>query len=455
MPSSPEQNQETEFQEIKQLDEIKSIVDDTLAYAKKLGASSAEASMSKVQGIAVSTRLNEVENIEFTNDGGLGIVVYVGNKKGSASTADLSASALKLAVTKAIEIAKYTSEDENTGLADKDLIATDFPDLDLYHPQALDVEQGIQQALACEEAGLSYSSDIVNSDGASFNANLGIKVYGNSHGINAGYPSSRYSLSCVLIGQKDEDMQRDYAYTVSRKYAELDSPEHVGIESAKQTLSRLGAQKMSTTKAPVIFHRDIASGFFGHLISAISGGSLYRKASFLLDSKGEQIFPDWLHIHERPYLKQGLASSSFDNEGVQTKDLDIIQNGVLQDYLLTSYSGRKLGMRSNGHAGGIHNCIVSDTGHSDDALLKTMGTGLLVTELMGQGVNIVNGDYSRGAAGFWVENGEIQHPVHEITIAGNLREMFKNIIAIGAQREVRGALQTGSILVDNMQIAGA
>ncbi|MDT0596084.1 metalloprotease PmbA [Glaciecola petra] len=455
MSSTDDKEQQLDQQKQQQLNDIKNVVDDTLKYAKQLGATAAEASMSKVQGIAVSTRLKEVENIEFTNDGGLGIVVFVGNKKGSASTADLSPEALKLTVSKAIEIAKYTSDDECAGIADKDLIATEFPDLDLYHPQALDVEQGIEQALACESAGLDYSSSIINSDGASYNANIGMKVYGNSHGINAGYPSTRYSLSCVLIGEKEDDMQRDYAYTVSRLPNMLDTPKQVGIDAAKQTISRLGAQKMSTTKAPVIFHRDIASGIFGHLIGAISGGSLYRKSSFLLDCKGQQLFPEWLSIMERPYIKQGLASSSFDNEGVQTKDLDIIENGVLQHYLLTSYSGRKLGLRSNGHAGGIHNCLVTDTGQSDSELLATMGTGLLVTEIMGQGVNIVNGDYSRGAAGFWVENGKIKYPVHEITIAGNLRDMFKNIVAIGKQKETRGALQTGSILIENMQIAGS
>ena len=437
-----------------QLSEIQNIVDDTLKFAKQHGATAAETSMSKVQGISVGTRLKEVETLEFTNDGGLGIVVYVGNKKGSASTADLSKEALQLAVTKALEIAKYTNEDECAGVADKDLIATEFPNLDLYHPQPLDAEYALEQALKCETAGLAYSDAIVNSDGAGYNANIGIKVYANTNGINAGYPSSRYSLSCVLIGQKDGDMQRDYAYTVSRDASKLDSAEHVGIEAAKLTLSRLGAQKMATCKVPVIFHRDIASGFFGHLINAISGGSLYRKSSFLLDCLGEKIFPDWLTISELPYLKQGLASSSFDNEGVQTQDMEIIKDGQLAHYLLTSYSARKLGMRTNGHAGGIHNCIVSHTGHSDQALLKEMGTGLLVTELMGQGVNIVNGDYSRGAAGFWVENGVIQYPVHEITVAGNLQDMFKNIVAIGEEREVRGALQTGSILISEMQIAG-
>lgn len=437
-----------------QLSQIQSVVDDTLNFAKKLGATAAEASMSKVQGISVSTRLKEIETLEFTNDGGLGIVVYVGNKKGSASSADLSEASLKLAVTKAIEIAKYTSEDEFSGLAEKELIATKFPDLELYYPQQLEADYGFEKALACEQAGLEHSDLITNSDGASYNANVGVKVYGNTHGINAGYPLSRTSLSCVLIGEKDEQMQRDYAYSVARNPAKLDSPELIGVRAAEQTIASLGARKIATTRTPVLFHRDIASGLFGHLVSAISGGSLYRKSSFLLDALGEQIFPDWLSIQERPYIKGGLASSSFDSEGVQTRDIDIIDKGVLAHYLLTSYSARKLGTVSNGHAGGIHNCLVSSTGENDQQLLEKMGTGLLVTELMGQGVNIVNGNYSRGASGFWIENGVIQFPVQEITIAGNLKDMFRNIVAIGAEKETRGALQTGSVLIDDMQVAG-
>lgn len=437
-----------------QLSEIQTIVEDTLKLAKKLGASAAEASMSKVQGISVTSRMQEVETIEFTNDGGLAVCVFVGNKKGSASTADLSPQALKLTVEKAVEIAKYTSEDKCSGIADADMIATDIPDLDLYHPQELDAEFALAKSLEAEKAGLETDSLIVNSDGASYNANLGVRVYGNTNGINAGYPSSRYSLSCVLIAQKDGDMQRDYAYTVSREANKLKSAQVIGKQAASQTVSRLGARKIQTAKVPVIFHRDIASSLFGHFISAVSGGSLYRKSSFLLDSIHTQIFPDWLSIQERPHLKRGLASSPFDNEGVRTKDMDIISNGTLEHYLLTSYSSRKLGLKTNGHAGGIHNCLVTDTGHSDEDLLREMGTGLIVTELMGQGVNIVNGDYSRGAAGFWVENGEIKYPVHEITIAGNLRDMFMNIVAIGKEREVRGALQTGSVLLRELQVAG-
>ena len=437
-----------------QLDEIKNKVADALKLAVAKGATGAEASMSRVEGIAVSARLGEVENVEFTNDGGLGISVYVGQRKGSASTADLSQEALRTAVEKAVEIAKYTSEDPCAGLADKELIAEEIPDCDLYHPIELDTEKGLALALETEQHALQFDERITNSDGASYNANLGLRVYGNTHGLIAGFPSSRYSLSCVTIGEQDGDMQRDYSYSVDRKFDQLADPKTIGEEAASFTVNRLGARKIDTAEVPIIFHRDIASGLFGHFVSAISGGSLYRQSSFLLDSKGQQLFPEWLNIQERPHLRAGLASSPFDHEGVATTDADIIVDGVLQDYLLTSYSARKLGMVSNGHAGGIHNWLVSHTGESDQALLAKMGTGLLVTELMGQGVNVVTGDYSRGAAGFWVENGVIQYPVHEVTIAGSLREIFSSIVAIGAEQERRGAISTGSVLIEKMSIAG-
>jgi PmbA protein len=439
----------------KQLAEIQNVVDDALRLAIQKGATAAEASMSKVQGIAVSSRLKEVETVEFTNDGGLGIAVFVGKRKGSASTTDLSLAALRLTVEKAVEIAKYTSEDDCTGIADKEFIATEILDLDLYHPIELDTEAGIKLAIEAETAGMDFDSKIINSDGASYNANLGVRVYGNTHGINAGYASSRYNLSCVLIAQDGKDMQRNYSYTMNREAHLLDSAYKVGVDAAKETLSRLGARKIKTGKVPVLFHRDIASGIFGHFVSAISGGSLFRQSSFLLDSLGTKVFPDWLTINEKPHLLKGLASSPFDNEGVRTQDMTIVESGVLQHYLLTSYSARKMKMQTNGHAGGIHNWLLSSTGESDKELLEKMGTGLIVTELMGQGVNIVNGDYSRGAAGFWVENGIIQYPVHEITIAGNLKDMFQNIVAIGAETEHRGSIQTGSILIESMQVAGS
>jgi PmbA protein len=437
-----------------QLAEIQSIVEDVLKLAKVKGATQAEASMSKVEGIAVSSRLKEVETVEFTNDGGLGITVYHGKKKGSASTADLSPQALKLTVEKAIGIAKYTGDDDCSGLAEKELMAFDFPDLDLFHPVELDTEYAIQQVIAAETSALNVDPRITNSDGASYNANLGTKVYGNSHGLIAGYNSSRYSMSCVVIGEQNGEMQRDYSYSLGREVGMLASPEQLGLEAAQVTLARLGARKVKTCKVPVLFDREIAAGLFGHFISAISGGNLYRESSFLLDQLGKQVLPSWFNITERPHILKGLASSPFDHEGVKTQDMDVVTNGLLNHYLLTSYSARKLKMQTTGHAGGIHNWFIQHTGDSDKEMLAKLGTGLLVTELMGQGVNIVTGDYSRGAAGFWVENGVIQYPVHEITIAGNLSDMLKNIVAIGAVQEIRGSVQTGSVLIENMQIAG-
>ena len=437
-----------------QLTDIQQIVEDVLKLAKEKGATQAEASMSKVRGIAVSSRLKEVETVEFTNDGGLGITVYKGQRKGSASTADLSPAALRLTVEKAIEIAKYTGEDPCSGLADKDLMAFEPQDLDLYHPIELDTDFAIEQVIKAETAALAFDPRITNSDGASYNANLGTKVYGNSHGLNVGYNSSRYSMSCVVIGEQDGDMQRDYSYTVGRQAELMASPEQIGRESAEFTLSRLGARQIKTAKVPVLFDKEIASGLIGHFISAISGGNLFRKSSFLLDKLGEQVLPNWFEISERPHIMRGLASSWFDHEGVRTQDSEIVTDGILNQYLLTSYSARKMQMQSTGHAGGIHNWLIKPSGQSDQQMLAELGTGLLVTELMGQGVNIVTGDYNRGAAGFWVENGVIQFPVHEITIAGNLADMLKNIVAVGAELESRGSISTGSILIDNMQVAG-
>lgn len=437
-----------------QLTDIQQIVEDVLKLAKEKGATQAEASMSKVRGIAVSSRLKEVETVEFTNDGGLGITVYKGQRKGSASTADLSPQALRLTVEKAIEIAKYTGEDDCSGLADKELMSFEPQDLDLFHPIELDTDFAIEQVITAETAALAFDPRITNSDGASYNANLGTKVYGNSHGLNVGYNSSRYSMSCVVIGEQDGDMQRDYSYTVERQADLMASPEQIGKESAEFTLGRLGARQIKTAKVPVLFDKEIASGLIGHFISAISGGNLYRKSSFLLDKLGEQVLPNWFSISERPFIMRGLASSAFDHEGVRTKDSEIVTDGILNQYLLTSYSARKMKMQTTGHAGGIHNWLIKPTGQSDKQMLAELGTGLLVTELMGQGVNVVTGDYSRGAAGFWVENGVIQYPVHEITIAGNLADMLKNIVAVGSQIERRGSIQTGSILIDNMQVAG-
>ena len=422
--------------------------------AQKAGAT-AEVGVTKVSGLSVSTRLQEIENVEFTNDGALGISVYLGQQKGNASTSDLSEEAIKNTVEAALAIAKYTSPDDCTGLADKELMAFEAPDLALYHSANVDVEQATKLALEAEKSALEYDEKIVNSNGASFNSHTGVRVYGNTHGMLQSYLSSRYSLSCSVIGGELDQLENDYEYTVSREFDALSSADWVGQNCAKKVIARLNPQKLSTREVPVIFLNDVATGLISHLTGAISGGSLYRKSSFLLDHLGKQVLPDWFQISERPHLLKRLASTPFDSEGVRTQDLEIIQDGVLQTYLLTSYSGRKMGMQSTGHAGGIHNWLVKPnlTGGLT-ALLRQMGTGLLVTDVMGQGVNIVTGDYSRGAAGFWVENGEIQYPVAEITIAGQLQDMLKNIVAVADDVEHRSNIQTGSILLDKMKISG-
>lgn len=422
--------------------------------AQKAGAT-AEVGVTKVSGLSVSTRLQEIENVEFTNDGALGISVYLGQQKGNASTSDLSEEAIKNTVEAALAIAKYTSPDDCTGLADKELMAFEAPDLALYHGASVDVEQATKLALDAEKSALEYDAKIVNSNGASFNSHTGVRVYGNTHGMLQSYLSSRYSLSCSVIGGELDQLENDYEYTVSREFDALSSANWVGQNCAKKVIARLNPQKLTTREVPVIFLNDVATGLISHLTGAISGGSLYRKSSFLLDHLGKQVLPDWFQISERPHLLKRLASTPFDSEGVRTQDLEIIQDGVLQTYLLTSYSGRKMGMQSTGHAGGIHNWLVKPnlTGGLT-ALLRQMGTGLLVTDVMGQGVNIVTGDYSRGAAGFWVENGEIQYPVAEITIAGQLQDMLKNIVAVADDVEHRSNIQTGSILLDKMKISG-
>lgn len=384
----------------RQMEHVKERVENVLKLAKTLGADGAEVAMSRQQGLSVNTRLGEVENVEFTNDGALGITVYQAGRKGSASTADLSEGALTQTVTAAINIAKYTSVDDCSGLADKSLLAMTPKELDLHHPKEISTDQAIALAKRCEDTALSFDERITNSDGATFASFEGFKVYGNSHGQLVGYPSSRHSLSCVTIASDGDDMERDYAYTVNRDFDLLDDAEQVGRKAASEVLSRLQPQKLSTRKVPVLFRADIANTIFGHLIAAISGGNLYRKSSFLLDALGQPIFPEHLTINEQPHIPKALASSAFDSEGVATVDREIIKQGALETYLLTSYSARKLGMTTTGHAGGIHNWIVSQNGGDFEAMLNQLGTGLLVTELMGQGVNVVNGDYSRGAAGF-------------------------------------------------------
>ncbi len=418
-------------------------------------ADAAEVAISKSTGISVSTHMCEVENVEFNSDGALGITVYRGHRKGSASTSDLSEKAIHQTVLAALDIANYTSEDPYAGPAPKELMVKNIPDLDLFHPDQPEPDRAAEIAIEAERAALAYSDRIKQSDGASYDSHYGVRVYGNSHGLLASFPSSRHSVSCCVIGQSENgDMERDYSYSVSRRVEDLWTPQTVGIKAAEKTVSRLDAKRLATGKYPVMFAADVATGLIGHLVMAISGGSLYRKSSFLLDKLGEKILPDWFNIEEKPHVLRGLASSPFDNEGVFTQDRQIITDGVLSTYLLTSYAARKMDMTPTGHAGGIHNWYVKSTGQDFDAMLKTLGTGFLVTELMGQGVNMVTGDYSRGAAGFWVENGEIQYAVSEVTIAGNLTEMLQKIVAVGSDIETRSQIQTGSILLESLKVAG-
>ena len=439
----------------KELNNLKSAVATALEYAKQLGTDAAEMAISKQQGLSVSTRQKEVETVEFNKDGALGITVYREGCKGSSSTSDLSAEAIRQAVKAADDIAKFTSSDPFHGLAEADCMATENPDLQLFYPEELDASQLTELAIAAEASALEYDKRIKASDGASANAHTGIKVYGNSHGFLEGYCSSRYSLSCVSIGADEKGgMQRDYDYTVARKFSDLVAPDVIGKRAAEKTVSRLDARKIATGKLPVLLSPEIATGFIGHFVGAISGSALYRKSSFLLDSLNTQVFPEWFSIEEQPHLLGGFASANFDSEGVATQDRHIVEAGQLQTYLLTSYSARKLGMQNTGHAGGIYNWTLSHTGQTFDDLIKEMGTGVIVTELMGQGVNPVTGDYSRGAAGFYVENGVIIHPVEEITIAGNLKDMYLNIQAVAKDRDLRSSIRTGSILLSELQIAG-
>lgn len=420
----------------------------------KAGSDGAEVAVSKTTGIGISTRFGEVENVEFNSDGALGITVYYQQRKGSASSTDLSPDAIARTVQAALDIARYTSPDPFAGVADEQMLAFDAPDLDLFHPTELDADRGVELAARAEQAALAVDKRITNTEGGSFNSHYGIRVFGNSHGMLKSYCSTRHSLSASVIAEAAGDMERDYAYTIARSMDELKSPEWVGAECARRTLSRLSPRKLPTMKAPVMFAAEVATGLFGHLVGAISGGSIYRKSSFLLDSLGKQILPEWVTVEEHPHLLKGMASTPFDSEGVRTQRRDIVKEGVLQTWLMTCYSARKLGLQTTGHAGGIHNWRIAGQGDDFNAMLRKLGKGLLVTELMGQAVSGITGDYSRGAAGFWVENGEIQYPVSEITIAGNLKDMLRNMVSIGSDIETRSNIQCGSIILPEMKIAG-
>jgi PmbA protein len=434
--------------------DLQQMGEDVLRIAKASGASDAEAEISLGFGQNVSVRMGETETIEYNRDKGVSVTVYFGKQRGHASTSDLSRKALEDTVAAACNIARYTAQDTFCGLADPALMAKDIPDLDLHHPWNINVDEALAIAVECEAAARVVDKRITNSEGASVSAYEGMFAYANSHGFSGGYASSRHGISCSVIAEAGDTMQRDYWYSSARAAEDLDPAVTIGRLAGERTVRRLGTRRIKTAQVPVLFEASLASGLISHLVSAISGGNLYRKSSFLLDSLGKSVASSLLNIQEDPFILKGLASSPFDSEGVQTKARTLVKDGVLQGYVLSSYSARKLGMQSTGNAGGNHNLIVQDTGHDFEGLLKTMGTGLLVTELLGHGLNMVTGDYSRGAAGFWVENGVIVHPVEEITIAGNLKEMLNQIVAIGNDVLVQGSKQTGSILIERMTVAG-
>lgn len=429
-------------------------VEQALDCARRAGADAAEAHAGMQAGISVQTRLGEVETLEHNRDRELSVTVYVGRSKGHASCGDLRPASIEESVRRAVDIARFTYRDKYNGLADPDRLATEFPDLDLWHPRPMDVDEAMQRALACEAAGLA-DQRISNSEGGSASSHFGLTVYGNSHGFIGQSAGTRYGQSCVLIAGEGSTMQRDYWYDTHRVYEQLESPEDTGAEAARRTVARLGARQAGTARVPVLFQAPVARSLIGHLVGAISGTALYRNASFLKDQAGEQIFPDWFQLAELPFIPRAMGSAAFDAEGVATRERNIVEAGVLTGYVLSSYSARRLGLESTGNAGGVHNLRPSGRELPLEALLEEMGNGLLVTEFMGQGVSMVTGDYSRGATGFWVENGQLAYPVEEVTVAGNLKSMFASIRALGDDRDERNNIQTPSILVDGLTVAGS
>ncbi len=435
-------------------DRLRQLTADVLGHARELGASACETEVSEGFGQTVTVRREEVETIEYNRDKSIGVTVYLGKCRGHASTSDFSPAAIRATVGAALSIAKFTASDEFAGLADPALLAREMPDLHLYHPWQLPVERAIEIAQACEAAAFAVDRRIANSEGATVSTQQSHFAYANSHGFVGGYPSSRHWVSCAVIAGKDEHMQRDDWYASARDAAELDSPESIGRIAGERAVRRLGARKISTVQVPVLYEATAAATLLGHYVSAVSGGSLYRKSSFLVDSLGKEVFAPHVQISDDPHIPKGLASSPFDEEGVATHYRPVVADGVIQGYFLSSYSARKLGMTTTGNAGGNYNVLMRDTGLDLQGLLRRMDRGLLVTELLGQGINMVTGDYSRGAAGFWVENGAIAYPVQEITIAGNLKDMFRGIAAVGNDILRRGSKQCGSILIDRMTVAG-
>ena len=443
------------MQNKEQIARLETVVANVLEEAKNQGASAAEVGLSIESGLSVTCRLGAVETIEHHRDQGLGITVFLGQQKGSASVTDLGEDSIKDGVKAACSIARFSGDDRYAGLPDPDRLATQFPDLDVCHPWALSADQAITLALDCETVARELDPLITNSEGATVNSHQGISVLGNSLGFLNGYESTRHSLSCSVIGQQGDEMQRDYWNTVARNANDLDSSRYVGAMAAERVVRRLGAQSLSSRQCPVLYAPEVAASLLGHFIGAISGGSLYRKSSFLLDALETQVFPEFIRIHEQPFLPKALGSSAYDGEGVATQAHDIVTDGILASYVLSSYSAKKLGMVTTGNAGGVHNLTIEPGDQDQRGLLATMDTGLLVTELIGQGVNSMTGDYSRGAAGFWVEGGVIQYPVEEITIAGNLKDMYQNIVAVGNDVDLRRNTRTGSILVAQMTVAGS
>lgn len=435
--------------------ELEKLVSLALDEARKLGVDQAEVAASQDSGLSTTARLGDVESLEFTSDRGLGITVFKNSRKGNASTSDISSAAIRETVAKACSFAALTAPDPHSGLADAELMAKNIVDLDLDHPWTLSADDAIAMAIDAENAAVKHDSRISNSEGGTVATNRSSRVYGNTHGFIGGYSRTSHSITAVVLAESEGTMQRDYHYTASRVPDDLESPRHVGKTAAQKTLARLDAIKIKTTNAPVLFVPELARGFIGHAIGAISGGAQYRKSSFLLDAVGETIFPGNLHILERPHLPRAMSSRAFDAEGVATYDRDIVKDGVLQGYVLSSYSARRLGLTSTANAGGVQNLLIPGQDKDRAALIREMQTGFIVEELIGQGVNPVTGDYSRGAVGHWVENGEIQHAVHEVTIAGNLRDLYPRIVAVGNDQDARSGIRCGSLLIEEMTIAGA
>jgi len=436
------------------LDRLQAIADDVIRRCRAKGASEADVAATIDEGLAVNVRLGEVETVERTRDRGVSVTVWFGKRKGSANTADLDPQSIEQTIEHACAIARHTESDPANGLPDAALLAREIPDLDLWHPWKIGADEAIRLGIEIEDAGRAFDPRIDNSEGASVNVGATMTAYANSLGFSGTERGTRHSLSCALIAEDDAGMQRDYWYDTARNANDFVSAETIGRKTAERTVARLGAKKLSTRETPVLFVPEVARGLIGHFLSGVSGGALYRRASFLVDHAGKRVFPEWMQIAERPHIPRGHGSTAFDSEGVATRDSDLVRDGVLQRYILGSYSARKLGLQSTGNAGGVHNVVVQPGTDDFQTLVKRMGRGLVVTELMGQGVSLVTGDYSRGASGFWVENGEIQYPVEEITIASNLRDVFDRIEAVGSDVDRRSHILTGSLLVGRMTVAG-